>query len=114
MSKAAYKAMREAHALCPADLPHLDRMRWMADYVERAIIAQARAEMRAEQWVPVEKGEPHCEGQYVIRINKHGHIRLGQRVLNPDTLRHQWQVGGEVCKTVTHYHPIPPLTLSKE
>ncbi|WP_427183649.1 hypothetical protein ACL598_17745 [Bordetella bronchialis] len=48
MSEAAYKAMREAHALCPTELPHLDRMRWMADYVERAIIAQARAEMRAE------------------------------------------------------------------
>lgn len=75
---------------------------------------KARADLIAEQWVPVEKGEPHCEGQYVIRINKHGHIRLGQRVLNSDTLRHQWQVDGEVCKTVTHYHPVPPLTLSKE
>lgn len=27
------RMLREAHAMCPSPLPHLDRMRWMANYI---------------------------------------------------------------------------------
>lgn len=63
------------------------------------------------RWKSIKDGQPNYDGQFVLRINQHGHLRLGSRALNSDTLRHQWQVDGEICNTVTHYLPIPPIVL---
>lgn len=80
----------------------------LARAIEQAVLLSPEL----ARWIDVKKGEPHGEGQYVVRINKHGHIRLGQRVLNSDTLRHQWQVDGARCATVTHFLPIPSLRIT--
>lgn len=65
------------------------------------------------KWIAVDQGQPNYAGSFVLRINKHGHLRLGQRALNSDTLRHQWQVDGAICETVTHYLPVPPIVLKE-
>jgi hypothetical protein len=38
----AKHVMASAHALCPTDMPHMDRMGWMADYFARNYTAQPR------------------------------------------------------------------------
>jgi len=60
-------------------------------------------------WIDANKAAPNYAGEFVVCINKHEHLRLGQRVLNSDTLRYQWQVDGEVCNTVTRYLKIPSI-----
>jgi hypothetical protein len=38
-SDLAFRAMVSAHSMCPSELSHLDRMRWMAARVEQALAA---------------------------------------------------------------------------
>jgi len=39
VSARAFEAMCKAHAYCPEDLGHLDKMRWMASFMEAALKA---------------------------------------------------------------------------
>lgn len=82
--------------------------------VGRAIEQAVLQSVRVSRWIDVSESAPYCEGSYVVRINRHGHLRLGGRVMNPDTLRYQWQVDGEICNTVTHYLPIPALQIAEK
>jgi|SRR5699024_10872972 len=80
----------------------------------RALEQAVLQSVRVSRWIDVSESAPYCEGSYVVRINRHGHLRLGGRAMNPDTLRYQWQVDGEICNTVTHYLPIPALQIAEK
>ena len=105
IEKGRQEVFSTSNPFCPCDSK---TMRKAARWTELALLQSPMV----SQWVNSKEGDPHCDGTYVVRINKHGHLRLGERVLNSDTLRYQWQVDGEICSTVTHYLPIPGLKIS--
>ncbi|QNK01759.1 hypothetical protein [Dyella telluris] len=40
MSAITARMVSQAHALCPTDLPHHERMDWMADYLSKSLDAR--------------------------------------------------------------------------